>query len=365
MLIGIDASRATKSFKRGPEQYSFYLIKALAAIDSQNQYILYSPQLPDNELSNLSPNFQWKIIPFFRFWTQVRLSWEMLKNPPDVLFIPSHVMPVIHPKKTILTIHDLGYKHYPEVYTPFACFYENFALKFLVKSAAKIITPSLATKKDLIKFVGIDPKKITVIYHGFDQELYKPKKDAKSAFPYLLFLGRLEAKKNIIGLINAYRILRKDSKIKHKLVLIGQPGYQYQKIKQAINSLPAAIKKDILQLGYLPTKEAATWMKGASAFVFPSFFEGFGISVIEAMASGVPVVVSSILALKEVGGDAALFVNPKSSEEIAKGIRRVILEEKLREDLIKKGLKRAKEFSWQKCAVETLRVLEEVGENKV
>jgi len=361
MRIGIDASRATQSFKRGPEQYSFYLIKALAEIDPKNQYLLYSPRSSDEELADLPPNFSWKIIPFPRLWTQIRLSLKMLKEPPDVLFIPSHVVPIFHPKKTVLTIHDLGYKYVPEVYTPFARFYENFSLKFLVKKATKIITPTEATKQDLIKFTGIDPAKIVVIYHGFDQKLYKPSTAEKSSFSYILFLGRLEQKKNLIGLIKAFEILRQDNKIQHKLVLIGQPGYQYQKIKQAILNLPPAIQKDVLELGYLPAKEVAFWMRKADVFVFPSFFEGFGIPVLEAMASGIPIVASNIPALAEIGSNTAFLVNPNDPKEIALGIKRVILDQKLREDLIKKGLKWASQFSWEKCAKETLAVLEEVG----
>jgi len=146
------------------------------------------------------------------------------------------------------------------------------------------------------------------------------------------------------------------------LVLAGRPGYQYQKIKQAIFSLPKDIQKDIQELGYLPDKEAGFWMRNAQVFVLPSFIEGFGMPILEAMAAGVPVVASNLPALAEVAAGAALLVDPYKPEEIAEAVKKVISDQKLRNELIKKGLKRASEFSWQKCAQETLYVLEEVGQ---
>lgn len=361
MLIGLDASRATKSFKRGSEQYSYYLIKALAEIDKKNQYLLYSPRPPEDDLKNLPKNFKWRIIPFPRLWTQLRLSFEMLKNPPDVLFVPSHVMPIIHPQKTVVTVHDIGYKHFPQSYSFFARLYEGFNLKFLLRSASKVIAPSNATKDDLIKFTALNPEKISVICHGFDQKLYRPTKTKDSPFPYLVFLGKLEHKKNIVGLLEAFEILRRDKNLKHKLVLIGQRGYLYGRIKQVVEKLSPDIRKDVLELGYLPAEKVAKWMREANVFVFPTFFEGFGFPVLEAQGAGVPVVASNIQALKEIGGGGAIFVNPQNPQDIADGVKKVILDPKLKNGLIKKGLKNITRFSWEKCARETLVVLEGVA----
>jgi len=361
MFIGIDASRAVLTFRRGCEQYSFYLIKALSKIDSRNQYLLYSPK-PSKELCNLPSNFKWRIIPFPYLWTQIRLSFEMMIRPPDILFVPSHVLPIIHPQKTVLTIHDLGYRYYPSVYPLFSRLYENLSLR-LAEKAAKIIVPSRATKDDLVRFTKIDPQKIVVIYHGYEGRIYKPQKNFfHPPFPYLLFLGRLEEKKNIIGLITAYRFLKKDPKIKHKLVLIGQPGYGYQKIKQCIKSLPAGIKKDILELGYLSVEKAAEWLSGADVFVFISFFEGFGLPLLEAMACGVPVVASSIPALREIGKDAVMFVEPNRPDKVADSIKKILTSKKIKDQMIRKGFERVKNFSWEKSAQKTLEVFESLGE---
>ena len=178
MLIGIDASRATKEIKTGTEHYSEEIIIALSKIDRSNNYILYSPVAPKGKLANLPKNFHWKIMPFTKLWSQIRLSWEFVfgKEKPDVIFEPAHTIPLIHPKNMVVTLHDLGFKYFPELYTPFERKYHNFCMDFSAKHAKNIITPSEYTKKDLIKIYKTNPEKITPIYHGYDSSLYKPLK---------------------------------------------------------------------------------------------------------------------------------------------------------------------------------------------
>lgn len=364
MRIGIDGSRTAKNLHTGTEYYSTKLIQTLMQIDSENQYFLYTPKDLTPRLGNLPANFSQKIITFSKAWTQIRLSWEMLKDRTnlDVLFVPSHTIPLIHPKKTVVTVHDLGFLHFPELYSKTELAYQKFGLKMAIKHAWHIITPSIYTKKDIVRNFGINPKKITVIYHGYNNSLYKPRLYPKKEDEelYIFYIGRLEYKKNIMGLIQAYELLRREPKIKHKLVLAGKPGYGYEEYSEFKKTLPEKVQKDIIELGYVSDQELAGWVKNADIFFFPSYFEGFGFPIIEAMACGVPVVASKTTSIPEIAGSAAILVNPNKPFEMAAALSRLINDGKLYKTYVSKGKVRASLFSWEKSANETLKVLEEV-----
>lgn len=379
MLIGFDGSRTAKQFHTGTEHYSTEILKALSKIDYKNQYIIYTPKAIENRLGKLPKNFSYKIIPFPKLWTQIRLSWEMaFEKKPDVLFVPSHTIPLIHPKKTVVTVHDLGFKHFPHLYGKAELAYQDFGLKMAVKNASHIITVSEYSKKDIIKNCDVNPNKISVIYHGYNQDLYKPltkeenerkeKFREKSVFtsrilkysPYIFFVSRIEEKKNAVNLLKTYALLRREPKIKHKLVLAGKPGYGYEKFEEYKQNLPVEIKRDIIELGYVDDKELAIWMKNASVFFFPTLFEGFGMPVVEAMASGIPVVASNTTSIPEIVGSAGILVNPNKPYEMAVELSRVINDKKLYYSLVSKGKARASMFSWEKSAEKTLKVLENV-----
>lgn len=384
MIIGIDGSRTAKQFHTGTEHYSTEILKAISKIDYHNQYIIYTPKSLENRLGKLPKNFSYKIIPFPKLWTQVRLSWEMaFGKKPDILFIPSHTIPLIHPQKTIVTIHDLAFKYFPELFNTIELAYQNFGLKMAVKRSAHIITVSENTKKDLIRLCNVNPDKIDVIYHGYNQELFKPLSQEeiskskllkeKSLYssqiinlkPYIFYVGRLEEKKNILRMLKSYVFLRKEPKIKHKLILAGNPGYGYERIKAYKNSLPIELRRDIIELGYVDNKTLSIWMKNASVFYFPSLFEGFGLPVLEAMACGVPVVASNTTSIPEITGSAALLVNPTKIYDMAVALSRVINDNKLSSSLISKGKTRALLFSWEKSAEKTLKVFEKVYKNQI
>lgn len=366
MLIGIDASRAVKNQRTGTEHYSQQIILNLALIDKDNDYILYSPIAPSGDLAKLPKNFSWKIMPFPKLWSQIRLSWEMIfaSSKPKVVFEPAHTIPIFHHQKTVVTLHDLGFKYFPELYTPLERKYHNWCMDFSVRHAAHIITPSLYTKKDLVKNYGINPKNISVIYHGYNNKIYKPRLYPKPIEdPYIFFVGRLENKKNIRGLIEAYELLRREPKIKHKLVLAGKPGYGYEKYRQFKDNLPPNLQKDIIELGYIEEEELSSWMKNADVFFFPSFFEGFGLPILEAMACAVPVVASKITSIPEVASDCALLVNPRKPFEMAAALSKIINDKNLYKTLANRGKVRANQFSWIKSAQQTLAVLEEIANN--
>jgi len=356
MLIGIDTSRTTKPKLTGTEYYSIEIIKALASLDINNRYLLYAQADPSKRLGELPENFKTKIMPFPRFWSQIRLSWEMLWNKPDVLFVPSHTVPLVHPKNTVVTLHDLGFKHFPELYSLKELVYHNWTMNFSATKAKEIITPSEFTKKDLVKTYAIDPAKIHVVYHGFDREMFVPNPAVKKK-PYILFIGRIEEKKNIKNMIKAFELLRREKRITHQLILAGSPGFGYEGIKAEMDKLPEEIRKDVIELGYIDQKEYVRRLQEADIFLFTSFFEGFGMPIIEAFACETPVITSNVTSMPEIAGNAALTVDPRKPLEIAAALSRLINSPKLKEDLIFKGRMRARLFSWEKAAEETLEVI--------
>lgn len=364
MVIGIDASRAVLGQKTGTENYSFNLIRSLAKIDQRNQYFLYLNQSLNQvgvfrERLGLSENFEIKSLPCPRFWTQIRLASEMLwhKKEIDVLFIPSHTIPWIHPKNTVVTIHGLEYEYFPDAYSRFDLWHLRQTTKLATVWAKKIITVSKNTKKDLIKFYKTKPEQIEVVYHGvgdLSQDQINLSK-VKLLQPYIFFIGRLEARKNLVRLIDAFGKLKKEKKIPHKLVLAGKPGFGFEEISKAIKKF--GLDKDIILLGFISDREKLGFFKGAHVFVFPSLYEGFGMPLLEAMKAGVPCACSKIPSLSEIGGEAVLYFDPEDPGEIARVIWEVLSDSNLREKMIRKGQNRAADFSWEKCAKETLEVL--------
>lgn len=362
MLIGIDASRTAKTYQTGTETYSTEIIKSLSEIDPKNDYILYTPKPLDDKLPHLGKNFRIRVLPFGKFWTQIRLSQEMLRQKPDILFVPAHTLPLIFPKKSVVTIHDLGFKHYSELYPQTELFYHNWAANHSIKNACHILVDSEFVKVDILKHYVIDPQKISVVPLGYDEKTYRPAHHATPARgaekPYIFYIGRLEEKKNIVGMLRAYGILRKEERIRHQFVLAGRPGYGYEKILATFNDLPEKVRRDVILLGYVDQKSYTNYLKNAAVLFFCSFFEGFGLPLLEAMASGVPVVASNRTSIPEITGRAAILVDPTKPFDMAAALSRVINNRGLQKALISKGLVRASLYSWEKTARKTLDILE-------
>ena len=372
MKIGIDASRAFGKERTGTEEYSYQLIKNLAMMDtSRHQIFLYLKK--DFSINfNLPDNFQLKIISKERFWTQIGLASEMMMNKPDILFIPSYAIPQIHPAKTVVTIHGLEYRYCPECYSLKERLLLELNTRSSVKWASKIITPSESTKKDLIKFYKVDADKIKVIYHGVEkspllrggwgcvkevsQHTPSPSQEGNNS---ILFIGRLEKRKNLVNLIKAFEFFRRrhwpmsPSEKLCKLTLVGKKGFGFAEIKKAIQDSP--FKKDIVLKSYVSEEEKSELYKNADLFILPSFYEGFGLPVLEAMSYGAPVICSNASSLPEAAGDAALLINPNSPKEIAEAMKKVFSDDNLREKMVEKGFENVKKFSWEKCVRETMR----------
>ncbi|MBU1131715.1 glycosyltransferase family 4 protein [Patescibacteria group bacterium] len=370
MLIGIDASRANKDKKTGVEWYSYHLIEEFKKIDRENRYFLYTNVPLRGKLSVCPPNFEEKILkwPIPRSWTIGRLSLEMKfgKEIPDVLFVPAHTLPLLNPKKSVVTIHDIGFEHFPEAYHWADKLYHKLIIQLIKRSASKIISVSKYTKDDIVKTYKIPAKKIEVVLNGFDDENYKVsaqgknilKEKCKIDFPYILFIGRLELKKNIPRLVEAFAKFKlKNPDDRHKLVLIGTRGLTFPLVEEQMKKFK--IENEIIFPGWVSDDDLPIFLNNADLFVFPSIFEGFGIPVLEAMACGCPVICSNSTSLPEAAGEAALLFDPADVDEIVSRMEQVLLNPVVAESLEIKGFERAKNFSWKKCAEQTLKILTE------
>ncbi|MBP7811306.1 MAG: glycosyltransferase family 4 protein [Candidatus Moranbacteria bacterium] len=360
MIIGIDASRAFLKKRTGIEEYSYQVIKHLRTELTGRTVFLYVRK----KISWQSGRFIWVIPPIDfdlplnwqlkalwapRFWTQLRLSLEMLLSPPDVLFVPAHTVPFIHPARTIVTIHGLEYEFCPEAYSWYERWYMRISIRCSCRWAQTVVCVSENTKRDVMKQYLVPEEKIRVVFEGYDQKNPHPASRIQNrVLPYLFFIGRLEERKNILRIIEAFEILKQTYRIPHELVLVGKPGYGYEKIRSKIHNLQSNIP--IYELGYVNEEEKWLLLRGADVFVFPTLYEGFGIPILEAQAAGTPVVTSNVSSMPEVGGDGAVYVNPESAESIAEGVWQVLSDPDLKNGIIEKATQNLSRFGWASCA---------------
>lgn len=379
LTIGIDASRAFVSDPAGPEYYSWHIIRNLSKIDKNNHYLLYLR--PGQKPSFALPrNFETRTVYLSRFWTQVGLAWETLLNPPDVLFIPAHTLPLITrfiyavgsnikllPQLPILvTVHGLEGKYLPQSGSLLAHFHRNWSIAWSVKFADHLIAVSNDTLNDVLTTYKVHQSNITMIHEGVDFEKFaRATVDAKSLRSkyhinknYILFVGTLQPRKNLVRLIKAFSILG-GKYPSLQLVIAGKPGWLYEEILKAPKRF--GVDDRVVFTGRIEEEDLPGLYKGARGFILPSLTEGFGLPILEAQASGTPVVSSSEGALKEVAGDAAIFVNPYKTAEITSAISKILEDKKLRGNLVKKGVKNAKSMSWVNTAYSTLKLLERLA----
>ncbi len=400
MIIGIDASRANRSLRTGTEWYSFYIIQHLAAIDRDNQYILYLDKEAAADLAAaVAPyaNFRLRVLkwPWRYFWTLGRLSWEMLVHRPDVLFVPAHSLPLIHPRRTVNTIHDIAFiregglyqkkgvrlenrtgKRFLNLITRLLTRgrYESNSLDYLswstayaLKHAHKIIAVSAFTKQEIVDVYSERyADKIQVVHNGYPRDLYFPITDSADRkhvldkygleAPFFLYVGRLEKKKNTPALVEAFSIFKESYAADGAhLVLIGNAGFGYDEVKYIIEEYN--LGRSVIMPGWVAEEDLPAIFSSALAFIFPTLHEGFGIPALQAMACGVPVVMSDLPVLREIGDDAALYFNPRDKMALAAALAKIFEDSALRQDLVTRGLARSQQFSWERSAQETLAVL--------
>jgi len=309
--------------------------------------------------------YQYQVIKNKAFWTQITLPLNFYLNflkreKLDLFFSPAHYAPRFSPFPTVVTIHDLSYYYYPDEFLKKDLYKLKNWTRYSVKKAKKVIAVSKTTKKDLIKFYSLPDNKITVVYNGYGKKIKDSKKLRKNLpktirnSQYFLFVGTLQPRKNITTLIKAFYQF-KQSFSEKKLVIIGKKGWLYNQIFELVDQLK--LKTDIIFTGYLSDQDLISFYQQAFAFIHPSLYEGFGIPLLEAMSYGCPVISSFSSSLPEIGGNACLYFDPNSPDDLFKKMTVIEENRQLRKELIRLGKQRVKEFSWEKCGQQTLEIL--------
>ncbi|MFH1509197.1 MAG: glycosyltransferase family 1 protein [bacterium] len=358
MKIGIDAREAAGLEKAGKGTYVQELLKEIENSDSPHQFILYTK----DQLSVIdSKNIKVKQIKAPSIFWHLVCLWHLLfiDKVDKFLATTSYIIPALVPKKCVVIIPDLVVFLKISQHQTKASLIEKLTLIRAAKKCLKIIAISESTKKDIIKTFSVAQDKIIVILLAAS-DIFQPTSNMEILqkyslpFKYFLFVSTLEPRKNIVRLIKAYKIAKSENDFP-QLVLVGKKGWYYKEIFVTIENL--GLEKDIIFPNYIEACDLPAIYSHATAYLFPSLYEGFGMTVLEAMKCGTPVLTSNISSLPEVVGEAALLVDPKNVTDIAKSIKELYLNENLKNKLVEKGYKQAQKFSWQKTAEETLKVL--------
>jgi len=367
MRIGIDA-RMYGSSQTGIGNYVKNLIENIAKIDTKNEYVVFmlKNRINDFDISKIS-NF--KKIPVSSYWytysEQTKFPLELYRHKLDLMHFTHFNTPLLYKKPFVVTIHDITPLFFPghKMNSIIRKTASRAAFKNSMKNSKHIISVSNFTKEQIIKNFSTNANKITTIYEGisknFQREIkYDRIKEIKEKYgikkPYIFYVSVWRNHKNVVGLIKAFDILRKKYNQDIQLVLGGKEDPYYPEVRKTWEQL--GIGEHIVRPGFISEEELPMFFKGASVVARPSFIEGFTLVEFEAMSQGIPVAASNASCIPELLGNAAIYFDPLNSKEMADVIYRGLTDEKLREDLIKKGYERIKNFSWEKCAKKTLEV---------
>lgn len=383
--IAIDVRRV-RDFGIGT--YIRNLVRRLGDIDTENRYTLITPEAELPDLAGLPENFRTVVCPKMRSGPySISFPWFLRSLGADLFHIPLSVVPLMMPRPYVVTIHDMGSLIYEKV-PGLKNNLRFFQFRRGLMRADRVIAVSGSTRRDVETALGIPAERIRIIYSAPDPVFlkagpaiacvteqgytYSPRVQQtldryQINYPFLLYAGTIRPQKNIPRLVEAFAVLRGDLqndpvfKDLH-LIIIGDEISRHPRVRQAVIKTRA---EDVVRfLGFVPIETLSCFYQAAKAFVFPSLYEGFGLPPLEAMACGTPVVCSSLSALPEAVGDAAIIVNPENVFDIARGIRDVLLDRDLRTSLIHRGLAQLKKFSWDRTAHEVLATYREVGENR-
>jgi glycosyltransferase involved in cell wall biosynthesis len=376
MRYAIDINPCLVKEARGPAQYARFLLSAM----------MYEPLFPDEEVVLYAARGGWPLgenlptgwsretlrWPVGRLWTQARLSLRMFLHPPDVLFVPAHTLPLLHPHRaekrraSVVTVHDLGFRRFPHLYPASARRYLTATTAFAVRHAAKILAPSVFTKQELRALYRVDEDRVVVT--PLAPTLAPPLPEARAlslrrarrlSSPFFLSVGEQEKKKNPLGMLRAFERFkaRRGAGDPFELVLCGRPGFGSAELRDHLRRSPA--RAFIRSLGYVPSEELPAIYTAASGFLSASWYEGFGLSLLDALSSGVPLLSSDISAAREVAGDAAWYFAPDDVQGLSALMKRLAEEKGLALDLSHKGRLRAAQFSWKRTAQQTWCALRE------
>jgi glycosyltransferase involved in cell wall biosynthesis len=369
MKIAIDAHMVGER-ETGNETYTLSLIRALLALPSTErgdvQFVLYTTH-PERLRPRLDPAHPAPIRRVKPEPAPLRIplglplatAWDRA----DLLHV-NYVAPPLGACPHVVTVHDISYEFYPDFFSPRDRWMLRIMVPLTARRAAHVITVSQHAKREIVSRYGLSPARVTVTYEAAG-EPFRPVTDEAAlravreryglGSQYVLALGNLQPRKNIGRLVDAYARLRRDGQLAGvQLVLVGKAQWRESEIYARVRE--AGLERDIVFPGYADDADLPALYSGALAFVFPSLYKGFGLPPLEAMACGTPVVTSNVASLPEVVGDAALTVNPTDVQALADAIHLVASRPGLRAHLVEKGLRRAAQFTWRRCAEETLAV---------
>ncbi len=391
MIIGIDASRANVAEKTGTEWYSWHVIRRLPALLPGHTIRLYTREPLEPALRALCSDRVEEVVLDWKpglLWSHLRLSWELLRRRPDALFVPADTVPIIHPRRTVTTIHDVAFERFPELYRGRSVQrrigwlrpvvhafvriftlgkysaserdYHRWSARHALRSSATILTVSEFSRQEIIATLGARPDQIRVTPLGVEPIHGNSTMILPSNLPsaYFIFYGRLETKKNIDGLLTAYAEYHATQPAPLSLVLVGQPGLGWDEVRLQHDELFQS--GAILHIPWQPTEQLRQLVKQATSFVFPSHYEGFGLPVLEAMQLGVPVICSRAGSLPEVAGPAAYYIDDKDPMTLTKALAALQSDQKLRHELIQLGQARWQSFTWDRTAEATARAIADV-----
>ena len=368
MRIGVDA-RLVYHQPAGISRYTGHLLQAMAELDTTDEFIVFQHRRHKTPLID-APNFRRATLysPVHHRLEQYALALELYRFPLDLLHSTDFI-PALHaPYKSVITVHDLAFLHYPHFLTTESAAYYGLIDKAVVR-ADHIIVPSEHTRQDLIGQMGVSADKVSVIYEAANPsfaplpvEATRRAMAAKYGLPetYILTVGTIEPRKNVIGLLQGFACLRDKFGLTAPvgLVVAGGRCWLYEETLEAVHNL--GLDDSTFFVGRVSDEDLHKLYVGARAHVHVAYYEGFGLPPLEAMACGTPTIVSNVSSLPEVVGDAALLVNPRDEEEIAVAMHRLLTDNALHAELREKGLQRARTFSWEKAAQRTLAVYRQV-----
>ncbi len=413
MLIGIDGNEANVEKRVGVSEYAFELLRQFSIFNPSTSsgqvfqfsmkteninFRIYLKSKPLSDLPKQSDRWNYRIVRPRKLWTQIGLPFDLYfhKPRPDVFFTPSHYAPRFSPIPTVVSIMDLSYIHFPELFKKSDLYQLMNWTQYSVRKAKKILTISQASKSDIIRVYQVPKEKVVVTYPGIKKfSIFNFQFSMKSQFSnfqkikdkygingeYILFVGTIQPRKNIVRLVEAFSKIRmhtnnyfestrikKDSdksgeKIRKnsdlQLAIVGKKGWLYEEILGAPKKF--GVEDRVKFLDFVPDEDLTLFYKHALFFILPSLYEGFGLPVLEAMKWGCPVITSKVSSLPEAGGDAAIYVDPENIDDIVSKMELLMKDQEKRKDMIEKGYKQVKKFSWDKTARETLKALEEVA----
>ncbi len=363
--IGIDASRAISAAPTGTEGYSYHLIRALLPrLTPRFAMRLYAREAP--AAGAFPDTAELRVMPWPRLWTHARLSWEMWQHPPDVLFVPAHVLPLYTPARTLVTVHDLGYRYFPQAHPWRQRWYLEWSTRRNVHAATHVLADSRATRDAIVAAYGIPAAKITVAYPGYDSDLapvhnLQKQRAARDRYgipldkPYVLHLGRIQPRKNLARLATAFAYL-----LPHhpelRLVLAGPAGWMAEPILTRVRAL--GIEQQVILPGYIDEADKAALISAAQFVAYPSLYEGFGFPALEAQACEAPLLASNTSSLPEVVGAGGLLVDPEDTPAMADAMQRLLEDKGLRKRLIARGRENLARFDWRITAQNVAAVIE-------